>query len=331
MSTYRQAVTAALEALRIESPTSFSWYGEPSPSLPMEVVAAMGAETARAYLQDQLQGQLYSSFYCSGRPVPRQPQGPAGQPHGASPFIDSLSRANSGTGSRDPGWTVARIEDDGRLVVRQHGLSLWARPEEVRGSEIGPGSEVSVTLPSELLRLSPGFYMALGDAEMDLGESLVRYYWNLSSSGGAALVAAGTRVLNRAGLPFRLKVLLNPDGYSRCDAGVLYAPRRLRAEVARLLPELLAEVAGHLRPGAPALTKQLAEGLAVAEDPGGGDSFGTHRCGLLAGAAIRAFELGVDAAPDRLALVEQHFGQHGVSFERPYLNADSVDDYELVA
>jgi class II lanthipeptide synthase len=333
MSVYRQAVAAALEALRIESPTSFSWYGEPNPALSAEVAAAMGAEAAQAYLQDQLRNRLYSSFYCSGRPVPQQLSQLVGgpQPPGPSPFVDSLSLANSGAGSRDPGWTVARVEDDGALVVHRHGLSLWARPEEVMGVDLSPGSEVSVTLPSELRRLSPGFYMALGDAEMDPAEPLVRHYWNLSSSGGTTLVAVGTRLLNRAGLPFRLKVLGDPSGYSRCDAGVLYTPRRRQAEVATLLPALLAEVAEHLKPGAPALTKQLAAGLAVAEDPGGGDSFGTHRCGLIASAAVQAFELGIETTAERLDLVEQHFDAAGIRFENPYLNAGSADEYELVA
>jgi class II lanthipeptide synthase len=331
MSAYREAVAAALDVLRIESPTSFSWCGESSPSLPAEVAAAMPPETARAYLRDQLQSRLYSSFYCSGRPVSPRPQSPlVERPHAASPFIDALSRANSGTGSREAGWTIDRIEEDGRVVVCRHGLSLWARPEEVEG-EIAPGSEVSVVLPSELLRLSPGFYMALGDVEVGPEETLTRHYWNLSSPGGEALVAAGTRALNLAGLPFRLKVLLDPAGYSRCDAGVLYTPLRLQGEVAGLLPEILAGVSGHLQPGAPALTKPLAAGLAVAEDPPGAESFGTHRCGILAGAAIEAFERGVASTPERLAMVERAFAQEGVDFDRPYLNAGSADEYELVS
>jgi HopA1 effector protein family len=330
MSAYRRAFEAVLGALRIESPTSFSWYGEPSAPLPVGVVEAMGAETARAYLCDRLRGRLYSSFYCVGQAVPQPPRRIAARPHGASAFIDSLSRANSGTGSRESGWTVARTEDDGRLVVQRHGLSLWARPDEVVGGEMSPGSEVSVKLPPELLRLSPGFYMALADEELD-AEPIVRHYWHLSSSGGAVLVAAGTRALNGAGLPFRLKVLVDPAGYSRCDAGVLYTPRRLQAEVAGLLPALLADVAAHLRPGTPALTKRLADGLAVAEDPPGLDSFGMHRCGLLADAMVRAFELGAHAVPERLALVERHFDEQGVAFDRPYLNAGSVDDYELAS
>ncbi len=359
---YREVVAAALEALRIESPTDFSWCGEPNPSLPPEMSAAMSAETARAYLGHQIQGRLYESFYCSGGPVPLRARPALGQRLGPSPFVDDLSRVNRGRGSREPGWTVVRTEDDGRIVVRRGGLSLWARPEEVSGAPrdggapgdgapgasakghggasghgnggVHPPSEgeaVSVAVSSELRRLSPGFYMALGDTGLDLEEPIVRHYWNLESAGGAALIAAGTRVLNRAGVPFRLKVAIEPAAYDRRDAGVLYTPRRALAAVAALLPTIYEAVATHLRPGAPALTKPLAAGLAGADDPPGGESFGLHRCGLLASGAIDAFERGVTAGPDRLAAVEADFEAAGVSFERPYLNTDSVDEFELVA
>jgi hypothetical protein len=330
MSLYRRVVEAAFEALRIETPTSFSWYGEPVAPLPAETIAQMGAEAARAYLCDRLQGQLYGSFYCTGRAVPQQASRVAVRPHGASAFIDSLSRANYGTGSREAGWKVVRTEGDGRLVVRRHALSLWVRPEEVSGGDAGPGAEVSVRMPPELLRLSPGFYMALGNEDLAHEGPLVRHYWHLSSRGGEALVAAGTRLFNEAGLPFRLKVLIDPDLYSRCDAGVLYTPKRRRAEVAELLPAVRAAVAEHLRPGTPALTKPLGEGIGVAEDPPGGDSFGMDRCAVLAEAMVRAFEHGRETGEDRLALVEEAFAERGVDFERPYLNAGSTDDYEPV-
>jgi len=328
MSGHRQAVKSAFEALRIDSPTGFSWFGEPSPSLPPEVVERMGPEIARAYLCDRVQSQLYTGFYCAGRPVPPRAAHTGGRLHGNSTFIDSLSRANRGTGSHEAGWTVLREEEDGRVVVQREGLSVWARPQDVRGG--GPGSEVSVRLPAELLRLSPGFFMALGNEEVDNDEPFVRHYWHLTSGGGVALIAAATEALNEAALPFRLKVLIDPDAYTRCDAGVLYTPRRLRKEVAELLPALRGKVAAHLRPGTPALTKPLAEGLGVAEDPAGGQSFGMDRCGILAEAMVRSSELGLEGDEERLALVARCFGDQGISFERPYLNAGSEDDYEAL-
>ncbi len=329
MSPYRQVVETAFEALRIETPTSFSWCGEPVAPLPAEVVEQMGAEAARAYLRDRLRDQLYGSFYCTGRAVPQQVSR-AVRPPGASVFVDSLSRANRGRGSREAGWKVVRTDPDGRLVVRRHGLSLWVHPAEVSGEGSHPDAEVSVRMPPELLRLSPGFYMALGDEALGGEDPLVRHYWHLSSRGGEALVAAGTELFNEAGLPFRLKVLIDPDLYRRCDAGVIYTPKRLRAEVAELLPPLRAAVAKHLRQGTPALTKPLGEGIGLAEDPPGGDSFGMDRCGLLAEALVRAFELGRERREERLALVAETFAERGVDFGRPYLNAESSDEYELV-
>ncbi len=331
MSPYRQVVESAVEGLRIDTPTSFSWYGEPTAPLPAETVARMGSEAARAYLHDRLREQLYASFYCTGGAVARSADRSTARPHGASAFIDALSRANHGTGSRAGGWEVVRTEPDGRLVVRRHGLSLWVRPEEVCGRDTVPGAEVGILMPPELLRLSPGFYVALGNEDLGEDEPLVRHYWHLESRGGEALVAAGTRLLNEAGLPFRLKVAIDPTLYTRCDAGVLYTPKRLRARVAALLSPLRAAVAAYLRPGTPALTKALGEGLAVAEDPVGGDSFGMDRCGLLAEAMVRGFELGREGAAARLALVEQVFEERGVAFARPYLNADSADEYEPVS
>ncbi len=328
MSVYRQAVESAFEALRIDSPTGFSWFGEPSAPLPPETVAQMGAETARAYLCDRVQSRLYTGFYCAGRAVPPPAARTVGRPHANSDFIDSLSRANRGKGSHEAGWKVLREEEDGRFVVQREGLSVWADPRDVRGG--GAEGKVSVRLPAELLRLSPGFFMALGNEEVDNEEPFVRHYWHLGPGGGPALIAAATEALNEAGLPFRLKVLIDPDTYSRRDAGVLYTPRRLREEVAGLLPALRARVAAHLRPGAPALTKPLAEGLGVAEDPPGGRSFGMDRCGLLAEAMVRAFERGLEGGEERLALVAQCFGDRGISFERPYLNAGSKDDYEVL-
>lgn len=324
---YRQVLEAAFEALRIESPTSFSWFGERVATLPAGAVQQLGAEAARAYLRDRLCDHLYGSFYCTGRAVPRAPDPGLAAPPGASAFIDSLSRANHGSGSRAGGWTVVRTDADGRLVVRRHELSLWVRPEEVRGAGTGPGTEVAIRMPPELLRLSPGFYVALGNEDLSAEEPIVRHYWHLDSRGGEALVAAGTRLLNAAGLPFRLKVLIDPGLYRRCDAGVLYTPKRLGAEVAGLLSRLQAAVGGHLRPGTPALTKPLGEGLGFAEDPPGGDSFGMDRCGLLAEALVRAFECGRESSAERLRMVEAVFGERGVAFERPYLNATSADEY----
>ena len=61
-------------------------------------------------------------------------------------------------------------------------------------------------------------------------------------------------------------------------------------------PAISAELRNHV----PMLTRRLAAGSAVAEDPGGGESFGTHRCALLAEGILRAHESGAKSSGDRL-------------------------------
>ncbi len=73
-----------------------------------------------------------------------------------------------------------------------------------------PGATVSVLLPRELLRISPGFYLALGDAAFAGDSAIVRFYWNVRSEGASALVAMLTTALNQQGLGFQLKVLNDP-------------------------------------------------------------------------------------------------------------------------
>jgi hypothetical protein len=329
MSGYRLLVAEALDAVRVTSATQFSWYGACGPVLPPEVESGMDAQTARRYLVYALQAHLYTSFYCPGSARVRQSARQTQPQPGFTPFVQALSAANAGTGSREARWRVVR-RTDGQVVVARNGLTLWARPDEVVGPA-EPGAEVTVLLPKELLRLSPGFYMALGNAGLDPdGAAIVRLYWNLRSEGATTLVSLLTAALNQDALRFRLKVVNDPDGYSRCDAGVLYIERGDYDRAAEIVTATYPAIARYLKPAVPALTKPLADGLGLAEDPGpDNDSFGMHRCQLIADAVIQAREHGAGPAGARLSDVEARFGEEGLSLDRPYLNPRSADDYTL--
>ena len=69
------------------------------------------------------------------------------------------------------------------------------------------------------------------------------------------------------------------------------------------------------------MTLPLAPGLAFAEDPGGGESFGAHRCLLLAEAAVTAAERGLGAPEDRLEVVRERFAEAGTTLDAPYLGS----------
>lgn len=332
MTGYRRLVAEALAAVEVLSPTSHAWFGVRSRSVPEEVEALMSPRTARASLVYNLQMRLYADFYCTGGARPPLDSPATDALPGPSPFMQDLSAANAGTGAREPGWTVTG-EDSGALVVARGGLSLWVAPADVHpinGARVGPGAAVGVLMPKELLRLSPGFYMALGNAEFPVDGSapVVRFYWNLRCDGAVALIGELTRRLNAEELAFRLKVVSEPGRYTRCDAGVLYVLRSDYEPVARVVSTVYQAVAGSLKPATPALTKQLAPGLALAEDPSDQlTSFGMSRCELLAEAIARAAELGARDPARRLRAVDERFAEAGMSLDAPYLNAGSTDGY----
>lgn len=334
MTGSRRQIMDAVAATQIIDATTYGWFGVRAPGLAAAVQQSIDPQSARAYLVYSLQERLYTDFYCAGgaRPTVADPM-PYVSP-GTSPFVESLSQANAGTGARDPGWTLVR-EDGQALVVARGGLSLWASPGLVypaTESGLRPGAAVGILMPKELLRLSPGFYMALGECEFptDGSSPLVRFYWNLRSEGAVPLISLLTHGLNAARLAFRLKVASDPVRYSRCDAGVLYVRLSDYKRAITIVADAYSRIAPGLKPAIPALTRMLAPGLALAEDPGGQlESFGMSRCRMLAEGIVRASERGSSDPEQTLSIVGEVLAEAGVSVDAPYLNPGSADRYRF--
>jgi hypothetical protein len=314
-----------VEAVRIRSTDSFAVCGEafnvPSGDNRISIVTSCLANV------------LYHRMYC--RPERNRP-GLGADPRAARMFVDDLSRANCGTGTWEPGWIVKEIEKDGTLVVhkQQDDLTLWAQPEQFRPTNggAGLGSVGRLRLAKELRGMLPGYYMVLGNADQgseDVGHpvAIVRFYWHLTAEASALWITELTRRFNSAGVAFRAKVLSDPNAYIRADAAVLYVAHTDLASVMALLPDLHTAVSPQLRPSTPMFTKRLVRGLATAEDPGDGRSFGQHRCQLVAEGLVRAFEAGSTAFADSLAAVVARFAAEGLSVTRPWLSAGSSESY----
>ena len=333
MTFHREKARGAMEATVIHSATSYSWFGKRSDELPRSVLRALTPQTARSYLHYALQSQLYNDFYCAGGAQPWSRGHGSHVPAGRTPFVEALSEANFGTGYSTTGWSVTGIAK-GMAMVRKSGVQLLARPADYGHSDndVPPpaGSTLTVRFPKEFIHLSPGFYMAVGNRDLSTdGTGVVRWYWNLSAEGAIRFLRQATMDLNRLDLPFKLKVLSDPARYVRCDAAVLYVRQPDCNAVSEALRSVYIEVASSLKPSTPALTKQVAPGVGVAEDPGHGTSFGLHRCGVLAEGIIRAHENGRHALSDRLDAIDESFIVEGLSLDRPYLNPGSPDTYQL--
>jgi hypothetical protein len=331
MSTDRALVLEALQAMTIQPPARCAWFGRGILSRPGRTRWTASPDVARAGLLEAMRHHLYECFYCQGRAGPEHDLASGVPGTGDAVFMQALSDANSGEGSCESGWTV-RDAMPGRTVVERAGLQVWVRAADIIAATGGPvrtGSVVALPMPKELRWRSPGFYMALGDE--DLGEAegnpVVRLYWNLHSQGAPLLVRLLTTQLGAARLPYRFKVLNAPASFTRCDAAVLYFRKRDYPRVAPIAEAAHFALGSDLKPRTPAMTKQLAPGLSLAEEPTSGESFGMHRCTLLAEAILQAHNRGARSLEDRLGVVAARFAEEGLDLAAPFLNAGSTDVY----
>jgi HopA1 effector protein family len=332
LTAYREQLAHALRAAAVTSPTSFAWFGSSSRPLPGRLAAALPPDTLRAYLVDALGRELYRSFYSQGRPVPAQrDRGAPARPDDA--FVGGLSAANTGSGGWEAGWKI-RWAERGIVEVERSGLRVRARAADCRAAAgpRDPGTPVSVRRPKELGASSPGFYVALGDAALAPGREdvEVRVYFNTAAAGAAPLVATCTQLLNDARIPFALKVLDHPTGYTRCDAAVLYLAAGGFERARDPLATIVSACRPHLRGDAPAFAKPIASGVSVGEHrPSLGASFGSSRCRLLAEGIVVAHERGKGGLSDRLDTVARRFRAHGLDIDAPYLVEGSSARYAL--
>ncbi len=253
-------------------------------------------------------------------------------------FYERLHASNHGTGYFDPGWEVLRQEPDGSMAVNKGGLTLYIEPDshlEATAEYPRLGDLVPVLMPKN--RLQNGLYIAVGNVtqedpdnpDADLGTG--RIYFNLTSSGAIALMDSLTLKLNAGKIPFSFQVLYNPNAYGRYDSGVLYFERQDYPVVRDILQKVYLENQSHFQEEIPLFTKFLAPGLSLAEEPvekfAAQESFGINRCQIVANALLEAWEKGHNSAEERMAAIKEHFAQHFIDFERPYLNPSSEDIY----
>jgi hypothetical protein len=333
MIDYRDQIGSVIDALRVILPDRHRWFGELSPSWPKRAAERLDPYSRRGYLAAQIQSRLYQQFYQHGVAVPAGQDAHPIAAGGETDFVRALSEANSGTGSWELNWSVVAREDGG-VWAQRNGLTVFVPPDAYLTETPATSfdASVAVRMPKGLSAQLPGFYLAQGDEPLQpaAGDVLVRLYWHVSAEGAPALVASITSRLNSAHVPFHFKVLNNPDAYRRNDAAILYLTRDDLSRAASSIERIVREVRHHLLPGVPALTKQLAPGLALAEDPRNGESFGLHRCRLLAEAFIEAAEREVDEPADLLDAVAERFQQEGIDLSHPYLNPGSIDDYDRI-
>jgi hypothetical protein len=305
------------EAVEIQAADRFLVAGEPcSPQDDSSPVKALSTE-------------IYQRLYTrAGAPADSTADLVARRDH-----LVRLSEANCGRGTWEHGWTVRSLEVEGQLTVERDGLTIWATADSVRSDdgEIAVGARCRVKVSKELRELQPGFYIAIGDGDPEnarqRSRSLVRIYWHLTASVAEPFIRLVTARLNVLRVPFRAKVLSDPSWYRRADAGVLYLDAELYPAARRLISAIYRQLRGEMLPEVPLFTRPLAPGLAVAEDPGGSESFGQHRSRLVAQGLWNAFAAERSTPEQRLQSVVEEFQREGLDPRRPHLSPGARGSY----
>jgi hypothetical protein len=123
--------------------------------------------------------------------------------------------------------------------------------------------------------------------------------------------AVGTLVRELTGrlrdVPYVLACPTQSRRLAASGAVVLYVPR-----LASLTPQLVSDLASLLRADSPPLCLPVAPGVAVAQYPDNGMTFGEHRCHLVA----MALRSAADGAA--LSAIADVFSAHGVDPAAPY-------------
>ncbi|HEV2737775.1 MAG TPA: T3SS effector HopA1 family protein [Candidatus Elarobacter sp.] len=182
----------------------------------------------------------------------------------------------------------------------------------------------------EMVTAPTGHYVLLGRAVHDaLTGRQVRFYWNLAAEGGPAFVHELSTRFERGHIPFQAKLPVVPHGFARIDTGVLYLSDDDVEVALDAVAGAYAALRDAMRPDVPLFTHEVALGLGFAESPPNGDSFGMHRCDLIAEGLVLAHERGASDAAERLAAVQERLTRYGLDVDRLAFNPHSRYPYRL--
>lgn len=284
---------------------------------------------------EDLKQFIYNFYYCNGSlkraKLNYYPTGTT-----ASQFLDKLRKANKSTGYYVPSWLVLS-KLNGRYFVSKNGIKLFVDPiKHFKRSEVSAkiGDTVAVKFPSERIFSSRGYYVAIGnEGTPSNNQQIVRLYLHLKPIHAVYMLTILTRQFSRlTPIPFIYKTLLDPQDYKRRDSAVFYFNKNDFFCVMSSIGRFRARRPSLFLRGTPLFTKRLFEGISVAEEPlkkKGKESFGQHRCRIISDGIFKAYRNNVLNKHEVLNLIIGNLSKWKVNIKYPFLNARSVDIYNL--
>ena len=244
----------------------------------------------------------------------------------------SLKQVNATIDEWDRGWKIYQIAASGKIFVQKADRSRAALAgsyvsETMKSHGLQIGDLVSLRVYPANSELQAAFFHSFGRQLADQFDdySAVRLYFNIDAECAATLLAELSSLLNQYYVPFHFKTLVDPRQYGRADSAVLYIARRYYQFVVSLLARLPALLGSGLHDPVPMFCQRIMRGVGVAEDPGTGESFGMHRCRVVAEGLVAAWDEGLQTIDERLKSIKNRFEIYDLILEKPYLNPFSLD------
>jgi len=268
---------------------------------------------------DALAAWLYGHWYQA------TPEAPSAPGWGRS-LVPLLQAALQGSARWPRGWAALQALPDGRWLAGQGTNSRvlaageWANVSRP-GVPPAPGDELAVPNRLAWLDEATGFWAARCTQSEPQGP-LSRVYASADWPQLPRLLRTLMPLLDDWGLPWSLKCPSQAAQYGRVDTLVLYVARVHRPGLLALLGPHLPVLQAGLRPLHPPLSCPLAPGLAWADSPGNGLSFGQHRCLVLARGLRQAWPM-ADLPPPTparaLPCLRASLLQAGIDTDAPWL------------
>ena len=298
-------------------------------SLRGDVYYSTANEIAKTSLERRVAQVLYDQFYMRQR----SPEA-SRELDGIEDMLPQLRAANATELTWDEAWTVYRHGTEGRVYVKKGDRSRAAGAgayicDEMTGGIPPLGSTVRLRVYPENCQLQADFYHSFGRQLVDQYDEFdaVRIYFNVYAHGAATLLKVISTCLNRYEVPFHFKTLRKQKQYGRADAAVIYLARRYFSFAWQLLDEELGQLHSIFHPDVPLFTKYIMPGVAIAEEPGNGESFGMHRCRLVSEAIVPILPLRELPQSEVIGRIKTRFENEGLNLARPYLKAGSIDNF----
>jgi hypothetical protein len=269
---------------------------------------------------------LYADHYCALA----NPESPSAEDKAA--FLTKLRTANPVALRHQDGWTVTRVDQGGVWIADAAQQQRFATMGEIvpLATAIAPGLPVRLVQQRDVITAPNGHFLIAGRSGFDpqTGRQ-IRFYWSLRADGASIFLREIGARLERRRIPFQAKVPVDPASYARTDCGVLYLNDEDFEAVRDAIAATYRLVRAHLRDQIPLFAREIAPGLAFAESPPTRESFGMHRCGLIAEALQWAEQRGARDIETRLALLRERLAAYGLDLDRLERNPTSHYPYRL--